>query len=95
MVNQPIEVAVVGGGMVGAAAALGLAQHGFSVAVIEHQAPEAFVPGSQPDVRISAISSASVGLAQVSWRLGQRFSHVGASLSSSGNLGMGERTRWL
>ncbi|WP_336708421.1 MULTISPECIES: 3-demethoxyubiquinol 3-hydroxylase [unclassified Cedecea] len=62
MVNQPIEVAVVGGGMVGAAAALGLAQHGFRVAVIEHHAPEAFVPGSQPDVRISAISSASVGL---------------------------------
>ncbi|EJF31829.1 MULTISPECIES: 3-demethoxyubiquinol 3-hydroxylase [Enterobacteriaceae] len=62
MVNQPIEVAVVGGGMVGAAAALGLAQHGFRVAVIEHHAPEAFVPGCQPDVRISAISSASVGL---------------------------------
>lgn len=62
MANQPIEVAVVGGGMVGAAAALGLAQQGFQVAVIEHQAPEAFAPESQPDVRISAISSASVGL---------------------------------
>lgn len=62
MANQPIEVAVVGGGMVGAAAALGLAQQGIRVAVIEHQAPEVFVPESQPDVRISAISSASVGL---------------------------------
>lgn len=62
MANQPIEVAVVGGGMVGAAAALGLAQNGFRVAVIEHQAPEAFVSQNQPDVRISAISSASVGL---------------------------------
>ncbi|WP_243690269.1 hypothetical protein, partial [Cronobacter sakazakii] len=29
MTNQPIEVVVVGGGMVGAAAALGLAQNGF------------------------------------------------------------------
>ncbi|WP_279050654.1 3-demethoxyubiquinol 3-hydroxylase [Cedecea davisae] len=62
MANQAIEVAVVGGGMVGAAAALGLAQSGFRVAVIEHQAPEAFVADSQPDVRISAISSASVGV---------------------------------
>ena len=62
MANQAIEVVVVGGGMVGAAAALGLAQSGFRVAVIEHQAPEAFVADSQPDVRISAISSASVGV---------------------------------
>lgn len=62
MAYQPIEVAVVGGGMVGAAAALGLAQQGIQVGVIEHQAPEAFVSDSQPDIRISAISSASVGL---------------------------------
>ncbi|WP_435929524.1 3-demethoxyubiquinol 3-hydroxylase [Dryocola sp. BD613] len=62
MANQPIDVAVVGGGMVGAAAALGLAQNGFQVAVIEHQAPTAFESDSQPDVRISAISSASVAL---------------------------------
>ncbi|MCA1921855.1 3-demethoxyubiquinol 3-hydroxylase [Buttiauxella noackiae] len=62
MLNQSIDVAVVGGGMVGAAAALGLAQNGFQVAVIEQQAPAAFDPASQPDVRISAISSASVGL---------------------------------
>ncbi len=62
MANQPIEVAIVGGGMVGAAAALGLAQNGFQVAVIEHQAPAEFDNNSQPDVRISAISSASVAL---------------------------------
>ncbi|MCT4716130.1 2-octaprenyl-3-methyl-6-methoxy-1,4-benzoquinol hydroxylase [Enterobacteriaceae bacterium H18W14] len=62
MANQPIDVAVVGGGMVGAAAALGLAQNGFQVAVIEHQAPAEFNPANQPDVRISAISSASVAL---------------------------------
>ncbi|RPH30500.1 2-octaprenyl-3-methyl-6-methoxy-1,4-benzoquinol hydroxylase [Buttiauxella warmboldiae] len=62
MLNHSIEVAIVGGGMVGAAAALGLAQNGFQVALIEHQVPPAFDPASQPDVRISAISSASVGL---------------------------------
>ena len=55
------EVAVVGGGMVGGALALGLAQ-GFDVTVIEQAAPPAFDPASQPDVRISAISAASVDL---------------------------------
>ncbi|MDU1434723.1 MAG: 2-octaprenyl-3-methyl-6-methoxy-1,4-benzoquinol hydroxylase [Citrobacter freundii] len=62
MTNQPTEIAIVGGGMVGGALALGLAQHGFSVTVIEHAAPAPFVAGGQPDVRISAISSASVSL---------------------------------
>ncbi|WP_058911691.1 3-demethoxyubiquinol 3-hydroxylase [Entomohabitans teleogrylli] len=62
MANQQTDVAVVGGGMVGAAIALGLARQGFQVAVIENSPPAAFVPGSQPDVRISAISCASVRL---------------------------------
>ncbi len=43
-------------------AALGLAQNGFQVAVIERQAPTEFDSDSRPDVRISAISSASVAL---------------------------------
>lgn len=64
MIKQPIEVAVVGGGMVGAAAALGLANSGFRVAVIEHQAPTAFQPDTPPDVRISAIGAQSVTLLQ-------------------------------
>ncbi|MBS0848614.1 3-demethoxyubiquinol 3-hydroxylase [Citrobacter sp. JGM124] len=64
MKDQPIEVAVVGGGMVGAAAALGLANSGFNVAVIEHQAPAAFQPDSPPDVRISALGVQSVALLQ-------------------------------
>lgn len=64
MINESIEVAVVGGGMVGAAAALGLAQRGFRVAVIEHQAPAPFVPDSPPDIRISAIGAQSVALLQ-------------------------------
>ncbi|MER0124890.1 3-demethoxyubiquinol 3-hydroxylase [Franconibacter daqui] len=62
MINQPIEVVVVGGGMVGAAAALGLAQNGFQVAVIDHAAPPAFDAAGAPDIRISSISSASVDL---------------------------------
>jgi len=62
MVNQPTEVAVVGGGMVGGALALGLAQHGFAVTVIEQAAPPAFDASIAPDVRISAISTASVAL---------------------------------
>lgn len=62
MTNQPTEVAIVGGGMVGGALALGLAQHGFTVTVIEHAVPASFTVDSQPDVRISAIGAASVSL---------------------------------
>lgn len=62
MSNQHTDVAVVGGGMVGGALALGLAQLGFSVTVIEQAAPPAFDAVSPPDVRTSAISASSVGL---------------------------------
>lgn len=48
--------------MVGAAAALGLAQRGFQVAVLEQEAPPPFFVGSTPDVRVSAIGQASVRL---------------------------------
>ena len=51
MTNQPTEIAIVGGGMVGGALALGLAQHGFAVTVIEHAEPAPFVADSQPDPR--------------------------------------------
>ncbi|MBP2844846.1 2-octaprenyl-3-methyl-6-methoxy-1,4-benzoquinol hydroxylase [Dickeya oryzae] len=56
------DAVIVGGGMVGAAAALGLAQRGFQVAVLEQEAPPSFVVGSAPDVRVSAIGQASVRL---------------------------------
>lgn len=46
------DVAIVGGGMVGGALALGLAQQGFTVTVLEKVAPPAFDPASAPDVRI-------------------------------------------
>ncbi|MDC9819108.1 3-demethoxyubiquinol 3-hydroxylase [Pectobacterium polonicum] len=56
------DAIVVGGGMVGAAAALGLAQQGFQVAVIEQDMPVPFDAASPPDLRISAIGYASVAL---------------------------------
>ncbi|STU81001.1 2-octaprenyl-3-methyl-6-methoxy-1,4-benzoquinol hydroxylase [Klebsiella variicola] len=62
MTIHATDVAIVGGGMVGGALALGLAQQGFTVTVLEKTAPPAFEPASAPDVRISAISAASVGL---------------------------------
>lgn len=62
MTLQHTEVAVVGGGMVGGALALGLAQQGFEVTVIEKALPPAFDAAAKPDVRISAIGASSVDL---------------------------------
>jgi len=56
------DAVIVGGGMVGAAAALGLAQNGFQVALVEQEAPPAFDAESPPDLRLSAIGYASVAL---------------------------------
>jgi len=58
--NKSFDAVVVGGGMVGAAAALGLAQQGFSVALIENQRPDEFDVSAPVDLRISAIGCASV-----------------------------------
>ncbi|MDQ9126324.1 3-demethoxyubiquinol 3-hydroxylase [Serratia fonticola] len=60
--QKRFDAVVVGGGMVGAAAALGLARAGLSVALLEHEAPDTFNPQSPPDLRISAIGCTSVGL---------------------------------
>ncbi len=62
MTTHATDIAIIGGGMVGGALALGLAQRGFTVTVIEKAAPAAFDPALPPDVRISAIGSSSVGL---------------------------------
>lgn len=56
------EIIVVGGGMVGAACALGLGQQGRNVQLIEHAPLPEFIPDSPYDLRISAISAASVNL---------------------------------
>ncbi len=59
--NQSItrDVVIVGGGMVGAATAIGLAQLGLSVALVEAFQPKAFSPEQPLDLRVSAISVAS------------------------------------
>ncbi|MGD8164146.1 3-demethoxyubiquinol 3-hydroxylase [Pantoea sp. FN0307] len=62
MHQTQFDVVVVGGGMVGAALASGLAQQGFQVAVLERDVPAAFDPDAPPDIRISAIGCASVDL---------------------------------
>ncbi|MEZ8286129.1 2-octaprenyl-3-methyl-6-methoxy-1,4-benzoquinol hydroxylase [Vibrio splendidus] len=56
------DIMVVGGGMVGAATAVGFAKQGLSVAVIEGFAPQAFDESQSMDIRVSAISQASVDL---------------------------------
>lgn len=89
MTNQPTEIAIVGGGMVGGALALGLAQHGFTVTVIEHAQPAPFVADSQPDVRISAISAASVSLLKGGRGLGCSTGYALPSLPQTGNVGVG------
>jgi len=53
------DCVVVGGGMVGAASALSLAQLGLTVALIEHHEPTNFTKEQSFDLRVSAISLAS------------------------------------
>ena len=54
-----VDCVVVGGGMVGAAAALSLSDLGLKVAVVEAKAPDAFNEQQAFDLRVSAISLAS------------------------------------
>lgn len=56
------DFCINGGGMVGATLALGLAQQQFKVAVIEPYLPAPFKSEDGPDLRVSAISEASVTL---------------------------------
>ncbi|MDX1676914.1 FAD-dependent oxidoreductase [Arsukibacterium sp.] len=56
---EQFDISIVGGGMVGAAAALALSQAGLHVALIEKQAPADFQPESAPDLRVSSINLAS------------------------------------
>jgi 2-octaprenyl-3-methyl-6-methoxy-1,4-benzoquinol hydroxylase len=58
------DFCVVGGGMVGSALTLGLANLGFKVAIIEPFMPVPFEPEQAPDMRVSAISLTSESLLQ-------------------------------
>ncbi|QSP95304.1 FAD-dependent monooxygenase [Marinobacter salinisoli] len=53
------DIAVVGAGMVGAALATGLAQEGFTVALIDRAPAPEFTPEAAPDIRVSALSKGS------------------------------------
>ncbi|MCL1123837.1 FAD-dependent oxidoreductase [Shewanella surugensis] len=53
------DVVIIGGGMVGAASAVGLAQLGINVAVLEMSEPKAYQPEQPLDLRVSAISAHS------------------------------------
>ncbi|MGB0894189.1 MAG: FAD-dependent oxidoreductase [Parashewanella sp.] len=53
------DAVIIGGGMVGAAAAIGLAQLGLSVTVIENYLPQIYDETAALDIRVSAISVAS------------------------------------
>lgn len=50
------DVAIVGGGMIGAASAIGLAKRGLKIALIEQNQPKPFEPAQAPDLRVSAIN---------------------------------------
>ncbi|GEA09399.1 2-octaprenyl-3-methyl-6-methoxy-1,4-benzoquinol hydroxylase [Alteromonas sp. KUL42] len=56
------DFCINGGGMVGAALALGLGKQNYNVAVIEPNLPKEFNAADGPDLRVSAISEASVTL---------------------------------
>ena len=53
------DIAIVGGGMVGATLACALADTGLSILIIEAQAPEPFANDQPHDLRVSALSPAS------------------------------------
>lgn len=58
----PLDVAVVGGGMVGAAAALSLAKAGFSVALVDAREPAAWAASDEVDLRVVGLAPSSVVL---------------------------------
>ncbi len=60
--SKKYDAVVIGGGMIGAATAVGLAKIGLSVTLIEQHVPKRFDSQKPPDLRISAISCASVSL---------------------------------
>lgn len=60
--NISDDCCVIGGGVVGASIALGLAKQGYKTTIIERHKPTPFKPGQAPDMRISAINMHAVNL---------------------------------
>ena len=56
---QSVDVAIVGGGMVGLAVACGLQGSGLRVAVLEQRVPQPLAADAPPQLRVSAINAAS------------------------------------
>lgn len=56
---QNVDVAIVGGGMVGLALACGLQGSGLRVAVLEQKQPQPVASDAPPELRVSAINAAS------------------------------------
>lgn len=57
-----LDVAIVGGGMVGAAAALALSRAGFSVALLEARAPSPWDVDAEVDLRVVGLAASSMTL---------------------------------
>lgn len=63
--DQPFDVIIVGGGMVGASTALALGQQGWQVALVEdHPVPDLPDADTPFDVRVSALSPVSIAFLQ-------------------------------
>ena len=58
----PKDIIIIGGGMIGAACAAGLARLGLQIQLIEHASLPEFDADAPYDLRISAMSAASVNL---------------------------------
>ncbi len=54
-----VDIAIVGGGMVGAALGCACAERGLRIAIIDGQPPQRLWPAGQVDLRVSALSRAS------------------------------------
>lgn len=57
-----LDIAVVGGGMVGAAAALALAKAGFAVALVDTREPAAWAATDDVDLRVVGLATSSIAL---------------------------------
>ncbi|MCB5190717.1 UbiH/UbiF/VisC/COQ6 family ubiquinone biosynthesis hydroxylase [Methylobacillus arboreus] len=58
--TSAVDIFIVGGGMVGSALAARLAPSGMRIALLENRAPTPYDPASAPDLRVSALSPASI-----------------------------------